>query len=215
MLARLSAGCPDFEYTAGLAARMGHDVLVRIADHSTATWLQGYRSWMFLIRHALPGDAAALSQLAERTFRDAFTAQNRQSDIDTHCARAFAPEIQARELATPTTATLVIEQEGRLVAYAQIQYGPQEGAKGEAEIRRFYVARPFQGTGLAQQLMQRVVDDVVSREAKTIWLGVWDENPRAIRFYGKCGFEETGEREFLLGASQQRDLVMSRPTRPD
>jgi ribosomal protein S18 acetylase RimI-like enzyme len=47
--------------------------------------------------------------------------------------------------------------------------------------------------------------------ADRVWLGVWEHNPRAIAFYRKCGFDETGEQVFLLGRDPQRDLVMSRP----
>ena len=53
-----------------------------------------------------------------------------------------------------------------------------------------------------------------SAEAKggrTLWLGVWEHNPRAIKFYEKCGFGGVGTQRFLLGTDLQTDRVMVCP----
>jgi GNAT superfamily N-acetyltransferase len=75
---------------------------------------------------------------------------------------------------------------------------------------RFYVDRPWIGRGVAQHLMNAALDEARSLGAKTIWLGVWEFNPRAIAFYRKCGFELVGDHEFLFADVVQTDLVMSR-----
>ena len=48
------------------------------------------------------------------------------------------------------------------------------------------------------------------RGAQTLWLGVWERNPRALAFYGKCGFVDVGEHVFLFGTDPQTDRVMAR-----
>jgi diamine N-acetyltransferase len=169
---------------------------------------------MLIFRAATAGDARTLSQLAERTFRDAFSAENRPSDLDIHCSRSYSPEAQERELRDPRMATVVAEQEGALVAYAQLQLGagPDGAADASAvELRRFYVLQALHGSGLAQRLMQMVMDEATERGGHQLWLGVWERNPRAIRFYEKCGFSAIGERTFVLGDDPQRDLLMALP----
>ena len=167
------------------------------------------------IRRATREDAASLAALAERTFRHTFAADNTARDMDLHCAAAFGPEIQRHEIDDPQIVTLVVEHDEALVAYAQLRSAApaQASAKVVAdrplELLRFYVEALHHGSGLAAALMEEAV--IVAREigADVLWLGVWEHNPRAIRFYGKLGFAMCGEQTFLLGADPQRDLVMA------
>ena len=43
-----------------------------------------------------------------------------------------------------------------------------------------------------------------------LWLGVWQENPRAIAFYQRSGFNIVAEQTFMLGSDRQMDFVMAR-----
>jgi ribosomal protein S18 acetylase RimI-like enzyme len=165
------------------------------------------------IRRATPDDAAMLASLGERCFRDTYAAQNRPEDIDAYCAATYAAERMARELADPASDMLVAEERGANVGYATLVAGARTGwglPAPAAEIVRFYVDRPWHGRGVAQVLMRATLDRARERGARTIWLGVWEHNPRAIAFYRKAGFAEVGEQTFMLGADRQRDLVMAR-----
>lgn len=165
------------------------------------------------IRLATPNDAAALSALGERTFRETFTESNTAADMDAYCAAAFSAEIQARELEDAATVTLVVEHDDRLIAYAQLVTNKTHDAVVAArpiELKRFYVDRAFHGTPLAPELMRALEQRAKEIGADVVWLGVWERNPRAIRFYQKRGFREVGEHIFTVGADPQRDLVMSR-----
>jgi diamine N-acetyltransferase len=173
------------------------------------------------IRAAREGDAAALAALAERTFRDAFAAVNAAADMDLHCARHYAPAIQEAEIADPLGATLVVERNGELIGYAQLRRRPVpvsvlngDGPTPAVEIRRFYVLHAWHGSGLAAALMDECVAQARAAGAAVLWLGVWEHNPRAMRFYDKHGFTTVGEQPFVLGKDPQRDLVMTRPLAP-
>jgi ribosomal protein S18 acetylase RimI-like enzyme len=75
---------------------------------------------------------------------------------------------------------------------------------------RFYVDPIRHGHGIAQTLMDAVLTTARADAAHTIWLGVWERNPRAIAFYRKCGFEDVGSHPFLVGTDLQTDRVMTR-----
>ena len=170
-----------------------------------------------MIRRALPADAAALAELAERSFRDAFSATNTASDMDLHCLRHYGEPIQAQEIGDAGLVTLVAEDDGALSAFAQLRRGtPPDCVTGEApgEVQRFYLSRDFHGTGLAAALMQARFETLYAWGARTAWLGVWERNARAIAFYRRLGFLETGEQRFLLGTDLQRDLVLVRSLQP-
>lgn len=67
---------------------------------------------------------------------------------------------------------------------------------GVQHLGSLYVDKLWHGTGVASQLMQRVVDWL--DPSKPIVLGVVAYNDRAKAFYRKWGFEEVPDSEWLL-----------------
>lgn len=169
------------------------------------------------IRPAASADATALAELAARTFRETFAADNRPEDIALHVAEAYGPLQQGRELADPHITTLLVESEGDLAGYAQLRRGPAPAcADGDApiEVWRFYIAHAWHGRGLAQLLMQRVESDAAQLGARTLWLGVWERNERAKAYYRKSGFVDVGSHIYMVGSDPQTDRIMVRQVAP-
>ena len=166
---------------------------------------------MVTIRTATIGDAAALADLARRTFYDTFADTNDPADMALYLARAYGVDQQTRELNDRDITTLLVEVEGQAIAYAQLRgdHVPEcvTGAN-PVELWRFYVDRGWHGRGVAQTLMTRVREVARDRGAKTLWLGVWERNDRARAFYAKSGFTDAGEHIFLFGTDPQTDRVM-------
>jgi ribosomal protein S18 acetylase RimI-like enzyme len=169
------------------------------------------------IRLAHRGDAAKLAELAARTFHDTFASSNDSRLMAEHMARSYNPSIQLRELGDPKICTLLAEAASEAVAYTQIRarnellVPPACVRDPEAcEIWRFYVDQRWHGQGVAQRLMNAAIDEVRSSGAKSVWLGVWEHNPRAIAFYKRCGFALVGDHEFMFADERQTDLVMCR-----
>jgi GNAT superfamily N-acetyltransferase len=165
----------------------------------------------FQLRRAEQSDAAALAEFAARIFSDTFAADNRPEDMEMHLADRFGIQQQTDELIHPEIITIVAEEDGHLIAYSQVRLSePPDCVTGEApvELGRLYVGRPWQGRGLAQQLMAAAQDAGRELGGRTFWLCVWERNPRAIAFYEKCGFRDVGGKEFWLGADRQSDRVM-------
>lgn len=168
---------------------------------------------MVTIRNAVPGDARALAEVAEATFRAAFGAQNSAEYMELHCQSNYGETLQAAEIASPEMLTLVCEENGRLVGFAQLRWAEAPAcvvAQHPGEINRFYVVLDWHGKGLAQRLMTASIDALQGRGCDVVWLGVWELNPRAITFYQKCGFTVVGSHTFSLGGDLQEDLVMVR-----
>jgi ribosomal protein S18 acetylase RimI-like enzyme len=165
------------------------------------------------IRRAAPGDAASLAVFAARTFRETFEADNTAEDLALYLEANYSPERQGAELRDPGVVTLIAEDGRRVAAYAQLREGrAPECVAGTApiEIRRFYVDQAWQGRGVAQALMVASIEAAMERGARTLWLAVWERNLRAQAFYRKCGFEDCGAQEFVLGRDRQTDRVMVR-----
>jgi ribosomal protein S18 acetylase RimI-like enzyme len=174
------------------------------------------------VRPATAADAERLSRLGAATFRETFEGENTPEDMARYLAEAFTPERQAAEIADPAGTVLLAEQRGTsgdapdapLVGYVHLVAGAAPAAvRGPAplELKRLYVARAWHGRGVAQALMDAALDAARARGAGTLWLGVWERNPRAVAFYAKYGFERVGEHTFVLGADAQTDWVLARP----
>jgi diamine N-acetyltransferase len=152
-----------------------------------------------------------LAELAAATFRDAFGAENDPADLALHLARSYGVAQQTAELAHPAITTLVASVDGALTGYAQLRLSRSPAcitAARPLELWRFYVARAWHGRGVAQQLMAGAVAAARGRGAASLWLGVWEHNPRAQAFYKKSGFVAVGSQTFFVGTDEQTDRVM-------
>ena len=166
------------------------------------------------IRAATIADAAVLAELARRTFYDTFASTNDPTDMALFLAESYGVDQQTLELNNRDITTLLAEEDGEAIAFAQIRAGHVPDCVSGAEpieLWRFYVAHQWHGRGIAQSLMDRVKTEARLRGAKTLWLGVWERNDRARAFYVKCGFTDAGEHIFLFGTDPQTDLVMVAP----
>ena len=175
------------------------------------------------VRPATLADAPRLSRLGAATFRETFERENTPEDMARYLAAAFTPERQAAEIDDPARTVLLAEHRApsgdaddaaELVGYVHLVAGPAPEAvrgPGPLELKRLYVARAWHGRGVAQTLMDAAIDAARARGAETLWLGVWERNPRAAAFYRKYGFTRVGEHTFVLGADAQTDWVLARP----
>jgi len=163
------------------------------------------------IRHADPGDAAALAALAARVFRETFGPHNRADDMDAYCSAAFSIEQQRRELSDHDRYTALAIVRGELAGYAQLHAEPPPPCvtgPHPLELKRLYVDRRWHGGGVAQALMAHVLEIAQRRGARTLYLSVWKHNRRAIAFYAKHGLQEVGTAPFWLGSDLQMDPIM-------
>ena len=165
------------------------------------------------IRKAETRDAEALSVLMEQTFRDTFAAMNTPANMLIHCQASYNTAIQSREILDPGMETLLSEHDGQLVGFAQLGAAACPASTQAArpfEIQRLYVAMAWHGKGVAPALMREIIRSATRRGADLVWLGVWENNPRAIAFYEKHGFARAGAHVFRVGQDPQRDLLMTR-----
>ncbi len=178
------------------------------------------------LRRAVVADAAALAALAAETFTETFAADNRPEDLAAHLAASYGVAQQTAELQDPGVITLVAEQDGALVGFAQIRHADApvsvtaaasttrsatHPAAVPVELQRLYLRRVAHGTGLGAALMHGAREAAVALGGTHLWLGVWERNPRAIAFYMKSGFVRVGSHDFFVGDDRQTDWLLMTP----
>ncbi len=165
------------------------------------------------IRVATAADAARLSDLGRRTFVAAFGAANTPEDMDRYLRATYSVDLQRGELTDPAVRVLFAVDRDRIAGYVMLRRGRRgDGVVGSnpLEIQRLYADLPWLGRGVGRQLLEHVADLATAQRHDSLWLAVWQHNPRAQRLYQRHGFRVVGSQTFVLGDDRQHDLVMER-----
>ena len=167
------------------------------------------------IRRADIEDAEMLQKLSTETFWDAFHAhpKNAPEDMADYMAKAFNLEQIRRELADENSIFLIAEIEDEVAGYAKLivdSIEPEIEAARPIELVRLYSTQKFLGKGVGARLMEESFAIAKNLDRDVMWLGVWEHNPRAQRFYEKYGFRQVGKHIFQLGSDPQIDLLMQK-----
>lgn len=167
------------------------------------------------LRLATGEDAKLLTDLAYTTFWDAFAhhPKNAPDDLNHYMRQAFNQDQIAAELNDEKNVFMIAEIDGDAAGYAKIVIGSiEDGVTAErpVELARLYAHQKHLGQGVGQTLMDACFDRARGHGHDVMWLGVWEYNPRAHRFYEKNGFRVVGRHTFQLGSDPQTDLLMQR-----
>ena len=167
------------------------------------------------IRKATIKDAETLTKIAWKSFYDTFHdhPQNAPDDLKSYMDEAFTVEAISAELTEKDTIYFVTEIENEMVGFAKIKQNSREdGISGEnpLELCRLYALQEFIGKGIGKTLMLHCLDFAKENGHDIFWLGVWEYNYNAQKFYTKFGFEKCGEHIFKLGNDPQTDWLMER-----
>ncbi len=163
----------------------------------------------FTYRNATVADAPLLSRLGAETFTETFghlyTPENLAAFLANHSVANWE-----KELTDPRFTIRLAEMDGQAVAFAKL--GPPglpfEVSGPTAELKQFYVLKPWHGTGVAQALMDWVLAESRARGAEQLFLSVFIDNRRAQRFYARYGFEAVGTYAFMVGTHADEDIIM-------
>jgi GNAT superfamily N-acetyltransferase len=160
-------------------------------------------------RDSTPADAAALRALFAQTFVDTFGHLYRPSDLQDFLD-GNSESVWAANLADPQVAIHVAENDGTLLGFAELapKKLPFETAAPALEVRRFYLRKEAQGTGIAHRLMDWLLAEAAARGAKELYLSVFVDNHRARRFYERYGFATVGKYDFMVGSHADEDLIL-------
>ena len=166
---------------------------------------------MIHIRQISLQDLPTLQTIGRKTFAETFTEGNSEENLANYLAEGFSAEKLSAELENKNSQFYFAETDSRVLGYLKVNTGNAQSEQQDPdalEIERIYVLKEFHGKEVGSLLYQQALSIAHERKAPYIWLGVWEHNPRAIRFYKKQGFVEFDQHIFQLGDDEQTDILM-------
>ena len=163
------------------------------------------------IAKVTPADIDRLQAISRQTFSETFSSGNSKDDMRKYLAEAFSVEKLMAELNDKNTEFYFALLHGQVIGYLKINTGASQTElhnENALEIERIYVLKDFHGKAVGQLLYEKAIQLARQIKAAYVWLGVWEENPRAIHFYRKNGFVEFDKHIFMLGNDAQTDIMM-------
>ncbi|WP_394666257.1 GNAT family N-acetyltransferase [uncultured Chryseobacterium sp.] len=166
-----------------------------------------------IIKKASLSDLESIQKIGKETFYETFAPHNSEEQIQKYLTESFAEEKLIKELNNSYSEFYIAYDGENAVGYLKINFGNAQTElqdESSVEIERIYVKSSHHGKKVGLLLYSKALDIAVSHHKKYIWLGVWEENKRAVNFYKKNGFEEFDKHIFRLGNDEQTDLMMKK-----
>lgn len=156
-------------------------------------------------------DIGELQKIGKQTFFETFSWGNTEENMTKYLQEGFSVKKLTAELTNPGSEFYFARLDGNIIGFLKLNFGQSQTElkdEGAVEIERIYVLKEYQGKKVGQALYEKAIDIAVEKNADYVWLGVWDQNPRAISFYKKNGFVEFDKHIFKLGNDEQTDIMM-------
>lgn len=165
------------------------------------------------IRNACAADATAIAELGSHVFTATFAHSVQPHELQQFLEESYTTAAVAKDMEDPTRDIIVATSpDDEIIGFAYLTRGSSEPCiadiKNTVELQRIYVRPSAHGQGIGGLLAHRIESMAREQGFKKIWLGVWEENHKAIRAYQKWGYKQVGDHDFVIGPVIQTDYIM-------
>jgi ribosomal protein S18 acetylase RimI-like enzyme len=154
---------------------------------------------------------AALQQIGRQSFSETFAESNSAQNMAKYLEEAYSYEKLSAELNDPNSIFYFAMMDQNVIGYLKLNFGASQTElkdNNALEIERIYVLKEFHGKKVGQFLFDKAIEIAKEYHVAYVWLGVWENNKRALQFYTKNGFVEFDQHIFVLGDEAQTDIMM-------
>ncbi len=165
------------------------------------------------IRPATIDDLKLLAALGMTTCFEAYFELDPSKDLADYCLRSFNEQQLKNEFEDRNSTFLIAELNGRAVGYAKLREGKKiecMAGRNAIEVQRIYVLEKLKGRRIGERLINRCFEIAKERGFEAVWLGVWDKNVAAQKFYEKIGMTKAGWTDFSDGKNEFINMVYAK-----
>ncbi|MBE8720785.1 GNAT family N-acetyltransferase [Sphingobacterium pedocola] len=163
------------------------------------------------IKKVTINDIVQLQKIGRQTFQETFSLGNTIENMTKYLDEGFSIGKLTTEHRDDDAEFYFAALDDKVIGYLKLNFGQSQTELKEdkaLEIERIYVLKEFYGKNVGQLLYNQAIQLARQKNVDYVWLGVWEENPRAINFYKRNGFVEFDKHIFKLGNDEQTDIMM-------
>lgn len=165
----------------------------------------------YTIRKANLSDALNLTVLKQQVWISTYAVDGIREEFSKYVSETFTPDSTTRIIENPNNIVLVAEKDNHLIGCTEINLlslCPEQTYKNSPEVTVLYVLERFQGIGLGKELLNKCIDELGSLGYKSVWLTVYHQNLKAIKFYERNRFVNVGRTDFEMGGNKYPNEIM-------
>lgn len=156
-------------------------------------------------------DVYELQKISKQTFEETFSHSNTEENLKQYLRENLSVDKLIKELSNSNSLFYFAIDNNHICGYLKLNLGKAQTEINDdkgLEIERIYVLKEYLGKKVGQLLYTKALAIAHEKHLEYIWLGVWEENQRAITFYKKNGFIEFDKHIFKFGNEEQTDIMM-------
>lgn len=159
------------------------------------------------IKPCTEADLDDLRKVSIETFVETFGDQNTDEDINEYVRNSLSRAELRRQMREQESAFFFAVIDDDVAGYLKLNVGAaqtEQVGEDALEVERIYALRRFKRQGLGTLMMERAMNEAANRGLNTVWLGVWEHNVAAQRFYERLGFSVFGSHVFTSATTNKR-----------
>lgn len=168
---------------------------------------------MVTIRLARLEDIPAMREVAIESYIEKFAAHNTPENMEAFLQEAYNLDQLIKEFQEEESILMLALYEERVVGFVRLRKNSEVDhylGTNHIELQRLYIHPQFQNMKIGRKLMEFAMEYANQGKFDWIWLGVWERNFEAQRFYAKWGFEKFSEHVFQMGDDPQIDWLLKK-----
>ena len=156
---------------------------------------------MFSIVKATENDIQLLADIGKQSFMESHGSSATEETIDQYVKEKYTGAIFHLELNDPKNIYHIIYHNNEAAGFSKIILNcPHADLSIDnlTKLERLYLLKEFYSLKLGAELFKFNLELSKTNNQAGMWLFVWKENHRAVKFYKKAGFEIAGSYNFQL-----------------
>jgi len=137
-----------------------------------------------------------ISFLGKETFNETFSYLFKPEVLDRYLQETFNSEKIKSSLSKETNHFFIVYLDNDPVGYAKIKENSfYDGIddQNQLQLQKIYILSQYHGLGIGLEFMRTCKKFFEKFSPATVWLAVLESNIKAINYYKKCDFRETGK----------------------
>lgn len=126
-------------------------------------------------------------------------------NINSFISKTYNKDAIFKEFEDAKTQYHILYVNDKVAGFSKIELSTSNNDINELDVTkldRIYLLKEFYGQGLGSNLFDFNIQLSKKQNQKGIWLAVWVENQRAIKFYTKIGFKIVGKYDFKISETR-------------